>query len=618
MSDTTVQPVSRREEKRAQRAQKRADKAERKDTKRAARQGRKMLKAGYALAAAQRKRIDPAVREQIGRAKLSSAELQALARSAVNAEFQPDRYGNHAQQLNQAANNRLAQARPAPRNNFVTRHNRYSRWRRNERAGTKALKQAFTQAARDVKKTDPAVLAAIGRSRFTSLDLASLSSGQVGRVFDGQTQGRGQGQGQNGRGHQPQGAGRAQQPQAGMIQSRDAVRQAPAPQSEQMNQRIMALQQSIIENQQRTIALLEQNNQLQAQMQQLLQERAAQVQQQNGNQNQLTNPSQDLSQQGHQQQPGQQQGQPGQQQGQPGQQQGQSGQQQGGPQQPAPQLDDHVRVMPVLDDGQGQQAGEEAGTAAPAPQPEPQALGEQTPGEAPAVDAPAEPGMGEQGTGQQGTPPAVGEQGTGEQGTGEQGTGEPPAVGEQGQQGEAVVEGGEPRAVGEQGGEQQLGGNEAAVQGEPEQAPAQTEVSEGERWTQAIENGNPYANGPQGTGNQQQHVMPGPQSQQSATNTQMPGPNGQQAAPGAQMPGPAGQQAQQGGAVQADGPGAAADPELAELRRVSMGAQTPLGKVSGDDVKKASQESQGDTSRPQHGNQGPTKSTPSKPAGKQI
>ncbi|MFG1911737.1 hypothetical protein [Kribbella sp. NPDC048928] len=584
MSDTTVQPLSRREQKRAERAQRKTDKAERKDTKRAARQGRKMLKAGYALAAAERKRIDPAVREQIGRAKLGRAELQALAHSAVNAEFQPDRYGNHAQRLSQVANARLRRAGPAPRNNFITRHNRYSRWRRNERAGTKALKQAFTQAARDVKKTDPAVLAAIGRSRFTSLDLASLSSGQVGRVFDGQGQAPGRGQGQNGPGQQPQGAGRAQQPQAG-IQSRDAAQRGPAPQSEQMNQRIIALQQSIIENQQRTIALLEQNNQLQAQMQQLLQERAAQVQQQN----QLTNPSQDLGQQGQQQgQPGQQQGQPGQQQGEPDQQQGQSGQQQGEPgqqqggaQQPAPQLDDHVRFMPVLDDGQGQQAGEETGTAAPAPEP--------------AAQAP----------------------------------------GEQGQEGEAVVEGGEggePRAVGEQGGEQGLSGNEAAVQGGPEQAPAQAEVSEGERWTQSIENGNPYANGPQGTGNQQQPAMPGPQSQQTPTGPQTPGPNGQQPAPGpqtpgpngqqaassTQTPGPAGQQAQQGGEVQGEGQGAAADPQLAELRRVSMGAQTPLGKVSGDDVKKATQESQGDTSRPQHGNQGPTKSTQSKPSGKQI
>jgi hypothetical protein len=551
MSDTTVQQPSRREQKRAERDRNRADKAQRKDDKRAAKQGRKLLKAAYTLAAAERKRIDPAVREQIGRAKLGPADLQALAHSAVNGKFQPDRYGNHTERLSQVANARLNATR-APRNNFVTRHNRYSRWRRNERAGTKALKQAFTQAARDVKKTDPAVLAAIGRSRFTSLDLASLSSGQVGRVFQ---------QGQNGRGQQPQGAGRGPQPQAG-IQSRDAVRQAPAPQSEQLNQRIIALQQSIIENQQRTIALLEQNNQLQAQMQQLLQERAAQVQQQNGDQNQLTNPPQALGQ-------------------------------------------------------EGQQAGEETGTAAPAPQSDPQALGEQTSGEAPAVGAPGEPG--------------VGEQSTSEQGTGQQDTSAPPAVGEQGQQGEAAAEGGEPAAVGEQGGEQELGGTEAPAQSEPEQAPAQSgpeqapvqggpeqapaqggpeqapvqaEVSEGERWTQAIQNDNPYANGQQGTGNQQQPVAAGPQAQQGPTGPQAPNPNGQQA--------------QQGGGVQAEEQGAAVDPELAKLRQVSMGGQKPLDKVSGNDVKNATQESQGDTGRPQHGNQGPNKSTQSKPSGKQI
>ncbi|HEY3513033.1 MAG TPA: hypothetical protein VGL36_27910, partial [Kribbella sp.] len=201
MSDTTPQPLSRRAQRRADREQRRADKAQRKDTRKAVRTGRKQLKAGYALAAANVKRMDPAIREQIGRAGLTAADLQVLANASVNAEFQPGRYGQHSQAMAQEVQARLAQAGPAPRNNFVTRANPMSRWNRNQRAGTKALKQAFTQAGRDAKRADPAVAAAVARSPFDSLQLAALASGQVATVFRQAGQGR-QGAGQQGPGQQ--------------------------------------------------------------------------------------------------------------------------------------------------------------------------------------------------------------------------------------------------------------------------------------------------------------------------------------------------------------------------------------------------------------------------------
>jgi hypothetical protein len=237
--------------------------------------GRKTLKAAYAQAARDVKRMDPAVRERIGRANLTKADLQQLASFHVDAQFRPGRYGDMSQRLGQAANTRLQQAGPAPRQGRQTRNplrqivNRYSRWGRNERRGTKALKAALTQASKDVKRTDPRVLQAIGRSTLNRSDLAALAAGRMDQVFrpEGRFQGvPGQ---QQGRG-QAQGAG---------IQSRDAVRQVPA-QSEQMTQRIIALQQSILENQQRQMTLMEENNRLQAQMRQMLEARVQQLQQQ--------------------------------------------------------------------------------------------------------------------------------------------------------------------------------------------------------------------------------------------------------------------------------------------------------------------------------------------------
>ena len=57
-----------------------------------------------------------------------------------------------------------------------------SRWR-NTRRGTKTLKAAYAQAARDVKRMDPAVRERIGRANMTRADLQMLADTNIGRQF---------------------------------------------------------------------------------------------------------------------------------------------------------------------------------------------------------------------------------------------------------------------------------------------------------------------------------------------------------------------------------------------------------------------------------------------------
>ncbi|TCC10286.1 DUF4097 family beta strand repeat-containing protein [Kribbella soli] len=260
----------------------------------AARRGRKTLKAAYTQAARDVKRMDPAVRERIGRANMTKSDLQQLASLHVDATVRPGPYGDLSQRLGQAASARLEAAGPAPRQPRISSPrnplrrvvNRYSRWGRNERQGTKVLKAALKQAARDVKRTDPAVQVAIGRSTLNSADLAALASGRMDQVFRPEGRLHGMPGQQNGAGRQGQG-----------IQSRDAVRQAPSPQqSEQMALRIAALQQSILESQQQTLTLMQENNRLQAEMRQLLEARVQELQQENTNP--ALEPSQDQQREG--------------------------------------------------------------------------------------------------------------------------------------------------------------------------------------------------------------------------------------------------------------------------------------------------------------------------------
>ncbi|MFD7155766.1 hypothetical protein ACFV9C_14260 [Kribbella sp. NPDC059898] len=240
------------------------------------RRGTKTLKAAYAQAARDVKRMDPTVRERIGRSNMTRADLQSLANAHVDARFQADRYANRSQQLAQSVTAQLNRSPdPAPTRNPLRRlANRYSRWR-NTRRGTKALKAAFTQGARDVKRADPAVRWAIGRSGINKHDLSALASGRLNDVFRPEGRfsnvpGQQQGQGQQVQGQQMQ----EPQPTAAAQQLDD-----------RMTEQIQTLQ-ATIEQQSRVISAMQQNLEAQAQLQGLLETRIQQLQQQVADQGQ--------------------------------------------------------------------------------------------------------------------------------------------------------------------------------------------------------------------------------------------------------------------------------------------------------------------------------------------
>jgi hypothetical protein len=224
------------------------------------RRGTKTLKAAYSQAARDVKRMDPAVRERIGRANMTRADLQMLADTNIGRQFRPELYGQAAQGLEASAAARVQQAgtSAAPtRNPFRRLANRVSRWR-NTRQGTKALKAAYTQAARDVKRMDPAVREAIGRSTVTKADLQAFSQGHMDQVF------------------RPEGRNGALAQQPAQSQQVGAPDQQQVVQPQQAQQQMP--QQMVQPQQDRTMQLLAEYNQLQAQAAQLLQTRIAQLQ----------------------------------------------------------------------------------------------------------------------------------------------------------------------------------------------------------------------------------------------------------------------------------------------------------------------------------------------------
>lgn len=148
------------------------------------RRGTSTLKAAYSAAARDAKRMDPAVRERIGRAKMTKADLQQLTQASVAGAFRPGDRGL-AQQLSDRAGARAQAAAPSNRrtlNPVRAVGNRVSRWR-NTRQGTATLKAAYAQAARDVKRMDPAVRESIGRSKISKSDLQHLAQSQMNRTM---------------------------------------------------------------------------------------------------------------------------------------------------------------------------------------------------------------------------------------------------------------------------------------------------------------------------------------------------------------------------------------------------------------------------------------------------
>ncbi|TDW87370.1 hypothetical protein EV137_5444 [Kribbella pratensis] len=528
--------------------------------------GTKTLKAAYAQAARDVKRMDPAVREAIGRSNMTRSDLQQIASRHVDAQFRPDRYAGVSRNLGQEVQGRLAESGPAPSRGWIARKNPFSRWNRNQRQGTKALKAALTQAARDVKRTDPRVRWEIGRSHVNSADLAALASSRMDHLFrpEGRFQGV-PGQQQNGAGRQGQGQG---------IQSRDAVLQAPSPQqSEQLNQRIATLQQAILEAQQQTLTLMEENNRLQGEMRQLLEARVQQLQQENA-----ADPAQE-----------------------PAQQREGDNQLVAGDQQP-----DERRT-----EGEAQRGEAQTG--------EPRATGEAEVGE-PRADGEAEVGeagepraTGEAEVGEAGEPRTAGEAEVGEAGepraTGEAEVGE---VGEPRTAGEAEV--GEPRAVGgaEVGPEVEGAGVQAPAGGWADSAATQgqsvrdaealaSRQSTGELDAPAATTQDPAAT-PATTVDPQQS---GTNPQQPSTNPQQPGTNTQQAGASPQQP-RFDVQPQRGPAA---GEKTSAELDSKFARDIAFNGSTPLNSVSSQKTEEAVKAG-GDndaTKRQQRGGQAPQK-----------
>ena len=189
------------------------------------------------------RRTDPVVRERIGRANLTKADLQKLADAQISGEYGGQRHRDLAQRLNQAAADRV------PANG---RTNRFSRWRATRR-GTKALKAAYAQAAKDVKKMDPAVRESIGKHRITRSDLQALSEGQMAKVF--RPEGR---MGATPGAQQPQPQPQSQQPQSAQL---DALAEQLLRMAELQLQATMLQNQRLQEIQQQLAQTLQQAQQ---------------------------------------------------------------------------------------------------------------------------------------------------------------------------------------------------------------------------------------------------------------------------------------------------------------------------------------------------------------------
>jgi hypothetical protein len=141
--------------------------------RRAGRQGTKDLKAAFAMARKNVKNMDPAVREGIGRANLTSGDLSAMAQRSVSG-VHSDRDRAQLAALGQAAQGRGTGPRNQSTSLVGMLSNSVSRWN-DLRRGTKMLKAAYAQAAKDAKTMDPMVRAQIGHSNMTRGDLSYLA-----------------------------------------------------------------------------------------------------------------------------------------------------------------------------------------------------------------------------------------------------------------------------------------------------------------------------------------------------------------------------------------------------------------------------------------------------------
>ncbi|MFF0343556.1 hypothetical protein [Kribbella sp. NPDC004875] len=331
--------------------------------------GTKKLKATYALAQSEAKKFDRATRARASR--FTPAELAVLAKAAVNAGVDQQRYGDLAQETGQRFTDRMRATEPrqqAPTRNPFRRIARAWNERRQVRQGTKNIKAAMALNLKDARKSDLGIRRAAGNNRNLSrVELAAAIKGQFQEALNpevygrqqqappGQVQGQGQQvQGQQGQGQQVQ--GQQVQGQGQQVQGQQAGQQ----QAVQGNERAQAIQR-LIAAQQRMVSTVAEINQLSTEIQQMI----------NADRNALDQQSADLAQanqQFNQAMAQQFQGQQPQQAQQPQQpEQGQQGQQ---PQQPDPDLHNVQFVAPVQPEATRPEAAQPEAAQPGAVQPE--------------------------------------------------------------------------------------------------------------------------------------------------------------------------------------------------------------------------------------------------------
>lgn len=148
--------------------------------RRMTRRGTRTLKAAYAQAQRDVKRMDPAVLAAVGRSKMNSLDLKHLAHANINGLYGSN-HERFANQLNAQAAAQVQATTPASqrtRNPFKQLSN-WNQNRKDIRSGRQTLEMAYAQAKSEVKRIDPAVRQGIGHSRVSKQDLANLSIAQL-------------------------------------------------------------------------------------------------------------------------------------------------------------------------------------------------------------------------------------------------------------------------------------------------------------------------------------------------------------------------------------------------------------------------------------------------------
>ncbi|MFB6724173.1 hypothetical protein ACFCV3_28605 [Kribbella sp. NPDC056345] len=150
--------------------------------KRNVKQGTKDAKAALTLKRSDRRRMDPAFREALGRSNLTAADLSAMMQRSVtgtqNAQARAELGA-----LGQAAQQRIRAPRTETPSLGGMLANAYSRWR-DLRRGTKLLKAASTLAAKDMKTVSRIIRAQLGHSTLTRGDLSHLAQRNLVQAFN--------------------------------------------------------------------------------------------------------------------------------------------------------------------------------------------------------------------------------------------------------------------------------------------------------------------------------------------------------------------------------------------------------------------------------------------------